>query len=64
MFVDYLEVRVRDTGWNTYPCDWLGHSSYRCGKCRKDYFRVQSTSEHAEECPKCKAKVEVTRRSD
>lgn len=59
------EVYVR--GENYYEesrCDWLGHHSYRCGKCRKGYIKVRNEDDHDAECPECKRKVVVRRGKD
>lgn len=42
-------------------CEWLGHSSYRCGNCRKHFVRVRDKDDHDKECPGCGWHVMVRR---
>ncbi len=34
-------------------CPWLGHHSYRCGKCRKGFFKARSDEDYDMKCPEC-----------
>jgi hypothetical protein len=58
------EFEVYATNWNSvdgkaFKCDWLGHSRFKCGKCRKGYFAVRSPYDHDEKCRECEAYISV-----
>lgn len=60
------DYEVLATTWNSFDtqpkkCDWLGHHVFRCGKCRKGYFRVRSVEDHDEKCPSCEAHISLRR---
>ena len=56
----YVVTAVPRGAYQSLRCDWLGHESYRCGACKKDYVKVKDEKEYDNRCPHCNATIHVS----